>query len=180
MNRVILIFIVLSLVLLLSFPAAAEFYEYTDESGNKCFTDDISEVPESQRDGVKRFESVKSAPRSSPDPGSSVKDKNRPESSPVQDSGTWDGQMKKKAEELEQENEELQKTFQELREQKQALQQKSTAQMTRKERNAHNQKIQELNSRISDYNMRKEEFSQKTKEYNASFQQNSPAENKEP
>lgn len=174
MRIVISVLIVIWGLLLVGGPAGAEYYQYKDENGNTCFTDDISDVPESQRDKVKHFESVKSKPRSSEfGRRSKTQKKSREIQTPAGE--TWDGQMKKKAEALERENEKLQKSFQELQQEKRTLNQKSPEQMTEKERNAHAQKIRELNSRIKRYNERREDFSKKVDRFNIQIQQKSSA-----
>lgn len=38
--------------------AGAEFYQYRDEAGRTVFTDDLSRLPEKEREKVKRFRSV--------------------------------------------------------------------------------------------------------------------------
>lgn len=51
---------------LLATSAFGEYYQYTDESGNARFTDNLYEVPENQRPAVKTFESVGPVPVDAP------------------------------------------------------------------------------------------------------------------
>ncbi|MGM0574071.1 MAG: DUF4124 domain-containing protein [Bacteroidota bacterium] len=177
MKRIHFVLILIS-VLLLAGRATAQYYQYTDQHGHTCFTDDISDVPVSQRDSVTQFDSVKSSPKSF-DAGHHTEFK---QSQNIQSRGakTLDNQMKQQAEALEQKNQELQETFQHLQEQKQALQQQSTANMTNSQRNAHSQKIREVNSKIKSYNKRREELSKKIKQFNTSLRSNPAKGDKEP
>ncbi|MCU0599760.1 MAG: DUF4124 domain-containing protein [Desulfobacterales bacterium] len=45
--------------MLLATAAVAEYYQYTDQSGNLRYTDDISQVPEDQKPAMKTFKSEK-------------------------------------------------------------------------------------------------------------------------
>ncbi|NJL59187.1 MAG: DUF4124 domain-containing protein [Desulfobacteraceae bacterium] len=51
-------------VLALSVPAYAEFYKYTDESGKVRYTDDLSKVPEKQRDKIRKYGAQEKPPAS--------------------------------------------------------------------------------------------------------------------
>ncbi|MBF0257948.1 MAG: DUF4124 domain-containing protein [Desulfamplus sp.] len=52
-------FIALSFFALFTTFSHSEYYQYTDANGKLRFTDDISNVPKSQREDIKKFKSVK-------------------------------------------------------------------------------------------------------------------------
>ena len=49
-------------ILAFSVPAYAEFYKYTDESGRVRYTDDLSKVPEKQREKIQKYGVQEKAP----------------------------------------------------------------------------------------------------------------------
>ncbi|MGE0084784.1 MAG: DUF4124 domain-containing protein [Desulfococcaceae bacterium] len=67
--------------LLISAPCSAEFYKYRDETGAIRFTDDLSLVPEDQREKASGYSEVKSSTEETSDPASETAE---PET-PVQD-----------------------------------------------------------------------------------------------
>ena len=56
--------IIVSLVLLLSVLAGAEYYKYIDEDGNVSFTDNIMNVPEDQRQNTQAIKNLKDGAKS--------------------------------------------------------------------------------------------------------------------
>ena len=64
----ILIFV---LLLISSFPAAAEYYRFIDEKGNVVFTDNLSLIPENQREKALRSDSLSYQNQNSRNPVSS-------------------------------------------------------------------------------------------------------------
>lgn len=57
MNRKI--WILFLILILFSAPVSAEFYRYVDKDGNVLYTDDLSQVPEAQRSGIRVFNEFK-------------------------------------------------------------------------------------------------------------------------
>jgi len=61
-----------ALLIFLSFfmasPVWSQFYRYLDEKGNVRYTDDLSQVPEDQREGAQAYQESKSEPESQPSP----------------------------------------------------------------------------------------------------------------
>ncbi|MBL7178926.1 MAG: DUF4124 domain-containing protein [Desulfobacterales bacterium] len=52
--------ILLLILILFSAPVSAEFYKYVDKDGNVLYTDDLSQVPEEQRAGLRVFDESQS------------------------------------------------------------------------------------------------------------------------
>lgn len=165
MKKQILIFIVLA-VFMVSASVSAQYYQYRDSSGNLRFTDDISQVPESQRDDVKEYESVKTKPGAAPFPAAREDGKKAP------DAGTWDGQLRITAEELDRENKKLQQTFDELQKQKAALEKKASDKMSPDESRAYNQEIRRLNGKIEQYQKQRNAYVEKMDRFESQFRKN--------
>ncbi|WDP86588.1 MAG: DUF4124 domain-containing protein [Desulfobacter sp.] len=57
------------LFMILSATLNAEFYKYTDGQGNTLFTDDLSKIPQAQREKLIRYKTITSPaqPRSNPE-----------------------------------------------------------------------------------------------------------------
>ncbi len=61
MHRLLLVYVIIFFIA--GFVnTQAKVYNYKDAQGNNIFTDDLSQVPEDQRTGVKTYESIKSKP----------------------------------------------------------------------------------------------------------------------
>ncbi len=56
--RQLFLYLMFGMVILIAMPAGAKFYTFKDQNGVIIFTDDLSQVPEDQRPGVKTFESA--------------------------------------------------------------------------------------------------------------------------
>jgi chromosome segregation ATPase len=147
---------------------SAEYYQYKDSDGNIRFTDDISQVPESQRENVERHESVKSRPAARPQaPAGNSESAQKPPQT-----GTWDGDLKLETEQLDQESKELQAAYQELQKQKKALEEKFSDDMDPARQAAYDQEVARLNEKIEQYHEQRRAYMEKMERYEARLRKN--------
>lgn len=149
-------------------PVSAEYYQYMDNEGNLRFTDDVSQVPESCRDSVKEYDSVKAA---AGEPGSSDQRKISGQRGGIvsPDPGTWDGALKRNAEQLERESNRLQQTCENLKQEKQALEKKARGGMDAARQAAYDEKIRQLNARIKQYHKKRQAYLKKRRQFESQF-----------
>lgn len=146
----------------------AKYYQYTDEEGNLCFTDDRGQIPDKQQKAVKNFESVETRPQS---------DMTRRKTSPASDrrtaadANTLDGQLQITAEQLDAEKEALDQKFQELEKEKAAVLENSAEDMSPNELSAYKDRIHEINERIEQYDKSREAFQKKVDRFNTRIKQ---------
>jgi chromosome segregation ATPase len=147
-------------------PATAEFYKYTDEKGVVRFTDDLSQVPENQREKVAQFSDTETASESS---GSSDTAAGGRQTGPVttpdpaQKIATQDDDMKSienNEKRLNAMRDELGKEYTSLVEEEKKL--KSEQGLT-----ASQYKAKEIQARRDEFQKRKEQYGEKRKQYEA-------------
>lgn len=166
---------VLSAVLLLAHPSAADIYKYRDAQGVVRYTYDLAEVPEDQRPGVKTFEEETSTPV---------------EAAPTlqqQDVGFEDTAEKesgeeppfevdqKKIEELNQEKKELEEEFAALMEEKYRLLQEKERLDSLPGGDAeaaaeYDKEAKALNKKIADYQKRQEAYQKEVEAVNKALE----------
>jgi len=150
-------------------PATAEYYKYRDAQGNIRFTDNLADVPESQRPSAKTFEEV-SGETPEEGPNTSAQDNNSSqknsseeqdgieeaeEPAPAVDEATIEA-LNARKEDLDREQAELMESKRKLQEEKTGLQ--SLAGRDVKARQAYEDKVKALNSKIADYQKRLKQF----------------------
>ena len=160
--------LIFALCLLASGPAWCEYYQYTDENGNLCFTDDKSMVPEDQLDDAKSYDSLNYTEKPA-----SMESKSRSGLSrqKAPEPRTWDGKLQSDVNSLDEEKDQLDRTFQRLQKEKEALVNQSSEDMSPAERSAYKDRVHELNERIEAYDKKREEFQQKVDRFNAQVRQ---------
>lgn len=146
-------------------PVAAEYYQYQDKNGNLRFTDDVSRVPESQRDAAKQHESIKNPDRTKTAPGKTGSSGTHKNAGPA--TGSWDGDLRNTAESLDQENSRLQEMFRSLQKKRKALEQEAAKNMNAAEKAAHEEKVRKINAEIEKYHKLRDAYLKKQKEFEA-------------
>lgn len=161
------IFLIISCVLPVS--VSADYYQYTDKNGNVSFTDNLSDVPESQREKIKPFSTLDNKEKSKADLPA---DKEIEKNDKVYNNDT-DGvsdELDRVAGKLEKKKQELNQKQQRLNERQYQLKQKALENMTEGERETHRKKIKALNQEIDQYRKQRNLFKEKVKEYNRKVQ----------
>ena len=143
----------------------AEYYQFVDEQGNTVFTDNLSNIPQNQREKMILHTSGEreQGPENSPghdvsqvtDTRNALKRENGPD---AQASG------------LEAERERLEIRRQSLAQRQQVLKDQSILKMTPKETLIHANKVRSLNREIEFYDAQRRQFSHQLKQYNNRIQ----------
>lgn len=161
-------------LVLLAVTAAAEYYRYTDENGKIRFTDDVSQIPKSQRNTAEKFESVSgqketpqdtSAGTSSPalEAGAGSADKQ----GGVKNAIPAGSSFETRAAELNRIQERLHKTRQALEKERTALEAQAPGKgATSDEKVAYSFKVEALNAKVDAYQKELKAFEQKVEELN--------------
>jgi hypothetical protein len=171
---------------LLSTSAFGEYYQYTDESGNLRFSDDLSQVPEAQRPVVKTFQSEAgvpdktveetpsdseemqaSEPLGQEDTGAMIETTDQPEAIETIPPSAGEQTLQTTATELDKMQSELNRTHAELEEERAALKaQAPKKNATSDERIEYTVKVDELNVKIDQYGEELKAFDEKVKAFN--------------
>lgn len=173
------------LVLVLSYGASAEFYQYKDEDGNIRYTDDATIIPEEQLPDVITYESVQSAPApETTEPQPDVLSGEEPVPDEAGAGGTAEDEAeagegapppvvqkdkmekRKDYDELNAMREDLQKAYIELEAEKKAVGAPPPPGAKTGEMADYAQKRKELGQKIDAYNKRSEAFDEKVKAFN--------------
>jgi chromosome segregation ATPase len=148
-------------ILALSHPALAEFYKYIDENGNILFTDDLSKVPEDQRQNLKSYEEVP------PDPDSGFRKVDADREKSVEELNRSRDDIAERKAQLDNEYQEM------LRERADLEIQKKNA-ITDEQIKAYNQKVTAFNEKMRQFEEKRkaleaeiEKFRKKQSELNA-------------
>lgn len=167
MKKPVLAFFLI-IILLLALPVCAEIYKYTDEDGQKRWTDDLSQVPKEQRPSAQRFESVE---ETTADAAAGQTQKVRPGSPPETVTAHTDADEPLEADKLnrkalEKEKADLDSQYRQLLEERKQIEQikpEATSASTRAELN---RRISEYNSKTEQYESRLNAFNEKINAFN--------------
>lgn len=154
-NRIIIMLPILLLPMLVS----AEIYKYRDQNGVLRFTDNLTEVPLSQRENVDQYQEIKTEPKEAEQASG-----NAPGQPAVQDIRALEKALTDEKRVLDNEYEELMGMRNSLEAAAQAV--------TPEEIAAHEQKIQQYNARLKIYEIKQKAFRTKVEEYNKASSQN--------
>ena len=157
--------------LLMASVATGEYYQYTDDSGNVRFTDDMTQIPASQRKDAATYESEVSS-GGDIESGNTYSDK-------VSDSGPGDVDIPEayavpagetfeiRAAELNKIQAQLNKTRQDLEKEQAELQAQVPGEDANgKEKIAYRMKVDQLNAKIEQYGKDLKAFEEKVKSFN--------------
>jgi predicted RNase H-like nuclease (RuvC/YqgF family) len=151
------------ILLVVTLPAAAEFYRYTDAHGNVLFTDDLSKVPADQRAKVEPYEDTPARtelPSVKTDAETNTK-------TPAADDDIEKERARLQAQEktLNQEYENLMSTRARLNEEK-------TKAVTNTQIQTYNQKIAEFNEQIQAYEKQRDAMAEAVKAFEKKIKDN--------
>ena len=151
---------VLLIVFWVLFPAAthAGIYRYTDQNGVLCFTDNIANVPESQRKDVLSYTETDDTSK----PEEQVQDavKHPTEINKFQEERPLPEQLIKIKAELDKENAELMKQLEAFSKEREILSTHTTSR-------DYKEKVKYFNERLADYEKRRRLFQKKLDAYNS-------------
>jgi hypothetical protein len=150
----------------------AEFYRYKDKDGVIRYTDDLSLVPEEQREKTEIYESV--APKSGSDEDAVAKEGEKTGGNSDIETDEIDVPEGKDVAQLEKMNKkkaELDKEYADLVKEKDELVKSKEGIKKDSELKAYNEKIVELNDRISAFEKKRKEFAKEVDAFNARFKQ---------
>jgi chromosome segregation ATPase len=159
-------------VLFATMAVGGEYYQYTDESGNLRFTDDMTQIPETQRDAVEKFTAeTASANGTEADSGAVVSEQESPETTAPTESAQYDipghQTLNVKAEELNRIQEELNRTRAALETERSELQAQAPAEnATVTDKIAYSMRVEALNDKIDAYEKDLKAFEQKVQAFN--------------
>ena len=147
---------------------AAEFYKYVDKNGVTHFTDNLAEVPESQRPNVGRYVEAddhltleqKAAKRLIKDEADAIEEKKNETAA--------SGDVQYNAEELNSEKAAQDAEYAGLMNEQKVLVSRSSSLKTPEDIDEHNKIIDDLNKRIAAYEVRRKALLEKINAYNTS------------
>ena len=154
------------LPLLMTAPAEAEFYKYTDENGNIRFTDDITLVPREQRQNLKIYETSEPAGQNA-----APTETEEPPFSPVPEAeaqavGDVDEERLRAIHEaLERKKTALAEQHRVLAEERGALESRSGEIRTQEEAEQYEENVRRFNERNAAYEQKRKAFDEEVKSY---------------
>ncbi len=154
----ILTLMLLMILMLGPKPGLAEYYRYVDQNGAVRYTDDLLEVPEAQRDGVKRIIGVQAASKEKVPTDTAMEGDKAKES----EAADQNDSKQTEYERLTQEKEALDKEYDMLQKERDALtQERETLKIK-----DYNEKVRQLNQHIADYEEKRKAFQKVADAYN--------------
>lgn len=156
-------------VMLVFAPQAikADFYRYTDNKGNIVFTDDLSSVPDDQRQMVEKYHE---APPSLNVEKLTDKSKPGPDFKNDQTNILSREEMSLKKKELEKKQSELEKEYEALMEEKKRLEKQKDEAKGRKEIKEYNKQVLIFSDRLNQYNEKRTTLEKDVNEYNSALE----------
>ena len=149
----------LIVLLILPGPLGAEIYKYTDENGQKRWTDDLSQVPTEQRTAAQRIESVSDATQET----AAKQAETGIEAAAADESEQTDDLNR---ESLESEKADLDSQYKQLLEERKTLEEMKAAELDTDARADLNNRISAFNTKTEAYEKQLEAFNEKVNAYN--------------
>ena len=146
------------IMLFLLFAAStvsAEFYKYRDENGVLRFTDNLSEVPESQRKQVQSYQEIKSKPEPEKKTGT------------VQKEASPKDPLAAQAEKLRSEKKLLDDEFNQLEVERKQLLDDAKKERQTDEEAAYQKRIEDFNAKIKVYDEKRMKYEEEVTKFNA-------------
>lgn len=142
----------LTVFMLFTSSAFAEFYKYTDESGAVRFTDNLADVPEEQRQKIPGYKESQTPETADTDAGNNE---------------TADNAAELSVEKIRALKEELDKERTQLTEERNAIREARKKEgITKDEQIELNEKTEALNLRITEFEKKQEEYRNRVAEFN--------------
>ena len=167
MKKPISVFILIT-ALLFAASVCAEIYKYTDENGQKRWTDDLSQVPTEQRAAAQRIATEEEKPANATT-GKAQKAKPPPPleaKAAVPDSGAANETAELSREALEKEKADLDLMYQQLLEEREQIEKLTPEAQNFKARAELNDRITAFNQKTEQYETKSNAFKEKINAYN--------------
>lgn len=150
-------------------PVYAEYYRYKDENGVLRYTDNIADVPESQREKIDSYYEAKDylTPEERADKAkreTQLQESDRKASQDIKErKNTATGKLLDRSlvEEFNRIDAELSKKYSEMMKERTILEKEETDLKTAKQINAYRKKVTDFNRRIADYEKRRKELQER-------------------
>jgi len=161
--------LIVVIIIGLSTPAIAEFYQYTDESGVLRFTDDLAQVPEDQRPKVKKY--LEPDDSLTPEQRAQKALDARQEPAAEEKVESLGNRYLAEFDRLDKKKAGLDQRYNELAKEKNGLTKVKEEISSETELKAYNEKIVSLNKRITAFEKEREAFSKEVDAFNERFKE---------
>lgn len=149
------------------FSVSAEYYQYTDENGNLCFTDNKAEIPEKQLKKIKAYPSVKS---DKPENYSEAGRREQTQRMGAYNGNTWDNRFKTAKQELEKEHKRLSREYERLEKKRKQLRNLTSKKGNNEEsQKAYKDKANILKDKFKQYRRDLAEYKAKIEEFGKNY-----------
>ena len=163
--------VVLAVSLTVAGPAGAQFYKYLDKQGNVRFTDDVNQVPESQRAKARSYEESRAPAASAAESGDGAEKKPAagaaevPVLSAVSASSDEDSLDSGKAR-IDEMKKQVDTEYKALVKEKETLAKEKEERKTREEISDYNKRVEAFNQRAAKYETMSDDLRKKAEEFN--------------
>ena len=150
--------------------ARADYYKYKGPDGAVHFTDNLADVPQDQRTGLKPIREVQAQPPQAiemPTQESNAVETKKGESvQQTKTHSTWDGRLRNTAKQLNQEKKDLNEKYNKLQAERKQIGKPPGLKTPLNEVQAYEDKVDALNDRIKAYEKKRAEFQKKVDAFN--------------